>query len=451
MGTYTKTPTIRRKASEVLLDLEKHPEELNRESGKIGVVTARAKRDLSKENLELFESFAEIMILDNLSINAQHTNLTLFMRLSQLADCNWKDVDEPKLKTMVADIMRKHSKKGKETGYSRLLKITLKSILRLIHTGSRNLIKHKPELEMLQFMTISKPKSTLTREDLPTQKEIDKLLAVCADSSRDKSLIAVHSEAGTRIGEALHCKIKDFVIMKHGGYLKVDGKTGTRSILILKSVHYLAKWLNDHPDKNNPEAPMFVYLHQKDTFGKQMSYHGFYAMLQKRIKQAGITKRMYSHLFRHAAVTKLSGKITEAESRMRYGWQPNSTMPSKYAHLNQEDLDSKILETYGIKPTEVPQEELKECVYCKINYPIELKYCEVCTKPLDINDALQMEKESQDKNKAMLYQMIRLEKAKESKSKRGKKMEKELQDNAKEIQMLKDMVNNMVNKTSKAE
>ena len=73
--------------------------------------------------------------------------------------------------------------------------------MRLIHTGSRNLIKHQPELEMLQFMTISKPKSTLTREDLPTQQEIDNLLAVCADSSRDKALIAVHSEAGTRIAE----------------------------------------------------------------------------------------------------------------------------------------------------------------------------------------------------------------------------------------------------------
>lgn len=447
MSKYTKTPRIRRTEFEVLQGYEKHPEDVNGESGKIEVVTARAKRDLSKENLEFFESFSEKLILDNISVNGQLTNLTLFMRLSQLANCDWKDVDESKLKTMVAEIMKQYSKKGKETGYTRLLKITLKSIIRLIHTGSRNLIKHKPELEMLQFMTINKPKSNLTREDLPTQKEIDKLLAVCADSSRDKALIAVHSEAGTRIAEALHCKIKDFVIMKHGGYLKVDGKTGTRSILILKSVHYLTKWLNEHPDKDNREAPMFVYLHKKNTFGKRMNYHGFYQMLQRRVKQAGITKRMYSHLFRHAAVTKLSGKITESESRMRHGWQPNSTMPSAYAHLNQEDLDSKILETYGIKPTEVPQEEFKECVYCKISYPLEVKYCDTCSKPLDINDALEMEREVEEKNKAMMFEMLRKEKAAESKGRRGKQLEQQVDEQQKELKMLREMVT----KLSKAE
>ena len=65
---------------------------------------------------------------------------------------------------------------------------------------------------------------------MPTNEEVQKILSACADSSRDKAMISVHAEAGTRIGELLGMKIKDFVLDNHGGIIKVDGKTGVRPI-----------------------------------------------------------------------------------------------------------------------------------------------------------------------------------------------------------------------------
>jgi integrase len=68
-------------------------------------------------------------------------------------------------------------------------------------------------------------------------------------------MLSVYAEAGTRIGELLGMKIRDFTIDKNGGIIKVDGKTGVRPIRIVKSVLYMTKWLNDHPKKDNHDNP----------------------------------------------------------------------------------------------------------------------------------------------------------------------------------------------------
>lgn len=76
------------------------------------------------------------------------------------------------------------------------------------------------ELDIIKFIKPKKIKDKLTRKDLPTDEEIQKILSVCADSTRDKAMLSVHAEAGTRVGELLGLKIKDFTIDKFGGISK---------------------------------------------------------------------------------------------------------------------------------------------------------------------------------------------------------------------------------------
>ena len=352
---------------------------------------------------------------------------------------DWTDVNEKDLRGLVANIMIKHGENGKETGYTFVLKMSVRSIVRFVKLGSRN----KPEdgeLHMLKFIKSKKPKDKLTREDLPTDDEVNKILAVCADSSRDKAMISVHAEAGTRIGELLGMTIKDFTIDKHGGIIKVDGKTGVRPIRIVKSVPYLTRWLNDHPDKDNHDSPLWVYIHASDTFGEPINYAGFNAILQKRIRQAGIAKRISSHLFRHKEITDLANKLTESESRMRHGWEKTSLMPSKYTHLNQENLDEKMLEIMGVKTQKQKEDELRECVYCKIRYPIETRFCDTCSRPLDVSDAIQMEKEQDERTRALIMETLRQEHSNKSKSIQSIKMQNTIKEKSNEIQELKRIV-----------
>jgi len=323
-------------------------ENIHRRAQWITKYIEKQRIELSPQNLKLFLDYNDDMIIHSVSENTRYKNLNHFGLLTKVLQKDWIDVIEEDLRSLVTKIMIKHGENGKETGYTFVLKMSLRAIVRFAKLGSRN----KPEdgeLQMIRFIKSKKPKDKLTREDLPTDDEVRKILAACADSSRDKAMIAVHAEAGTRIGELLGMKIKDFVLDNHGGIIKVDGKTGVRPIRIVKSVPYLTRWLNDHPEKDNHESPLWVYIHASDTFGNPINYAGFNSILQKRVRQAGITKRISSHLFRHKEITDLANKLTESESRMRHGWERTSLMPSKYTHLNQDDLDDKMLQIIGSK------------------------------------------------------------------------------------------------------
>jgi len=352
-------------------------ENIHRRSQWITRYIERQKEKLSAQNLETFLAYNNDMIVNSLSDNTRYKNLNHFGLLTEGLQKDWVNVTEEDLRNLIANIMIKHGENGKESGYTFVLKMSIKAIVRFAKLGSRNL-PEDGELSILKFIKSKKPKDKLTREDLPTDDEVKIILSVCADSTRDKAMLSVHAEAGTRIGELLGMKIKDFSLDKYGGIIKVDGKTGVRPIRIVKSVPYLTKWLNDHPDKDNHESPLWVYIHAHDTFGKPINYAGFNAILKKRVKQAGITKRISSHLFRHKEITDLANKLTESESRMRHGWEKNSLMPTKYTHLNQENLDEKMLEIMGVKAQKQKEDELRECVYCKARYPIETRFCDVC-------------------------------------------------------------------------
>ena len=351
----------------------------------------------------------------------------------------WKQVTEQDLKRTVMHIMETYGENGKDTNYSHVLKMSLRVIVRFVETGSRN----KPEdgeVKNVKFLKLRPPKDKLTREDLPTDEEIQKILDACANSTRDKAMFSVHAEAGTRAGELLGMRIKDVTVDGWGAIIKVDGKTGVRPIRIVKSVSYLIKWINAHPFREDLEHPLWIYIDQNTTFGNPINYAGLNCILQKRIRQAGIKKRITLHLFRHKEITDMASDLTEAESRMRHGWSDSSLMPAKYTHLNQEGLDKKVLRIMGVQKPEETKESLRECVYCKMRYPLGVKFCETCSRPLDVTDAIRMEKEHEDKMKSMMNEMFRQEYANKSVENVNEQLEKENLEQQKEIKTLKEII-----------
>jgi site-specific recombinase XerC len=191
-----------------------------------------AKQALSAENYELLEEYNNEMVRLSHSKITRHKNLTHYVKLSQIYNGNWKGVTEKDIKKIVGTIMEKHSDNGQESNYTFDLKKSLRAVVRFAHTGSR-ILPDTGELTILRCVKGKTPKDKLCREDLPTNEDVQKLLNVCADSSRDKAMIAVQDEAGTRIGELLTLQIKHVILDKHGANLLVDGKTGARKIRIV--------------------------------------------------------------------------------------------------------------------------------------------------------------------------------------------------------------------------
>ena len=401
----------------------------------------KAEEKLSKENFELFKRFNDYMIIRGLSDNARYKDLSQMVNLAERVDWNWIDVDEDKLKRLVSDIMVRHGDGGKESAYSFALKIYIRKLVRFVFTNDTHKDDENGELPILKFLKgMKNPPSKMTREKLPTDEEVKALINACADSPRDKAMFSLHAEAGTRIGELLNLKIKNFRVDQNGGWIEVDGKTGVRPIRIVSSVPYIVRWINDHPYRDDREYPLFIFTKYTDTHGDPINYQAFNVILKKRLKMAGITKKITSHYFRHKEATDLAGKLTEAESRMRHGWTRTSNMPALYSHLNQDDLDKKMLEIKGVKQKEPEIEQMVECNFCKIKYPNDTVFCDNCSRPLSVEYAIEMEKESKKQQEALILELMRREKASQNKKRYDEGTKAQLKKQQEEIELLKQTI-----------
>jgi len=405
------------------------------------IESSRSK--MSSANYSLMCDYNNNMQISSVSDTARFKNLSHFKILTIMLGKDWTESTENDYRSIVSKIMTAHGDRGKETGYSHTLKISLRAIVRFLITGART----KPEdgeVKEMKFLVLRKPKDKLTREDLPTDEEIQKLISICADSSRDKALFAVHAEAGTRISELLTMRIKDVTIDQFGAIIKVDGKTGVRPIRIVISVPFLTKWINNHPFKDNPESPLWIYICYGNTIGTSITYHGFNMILHKRLRQAGINRRITSHMFRHKEITDLATHLTEAESRMRHGWEKSSNMPSRYTHLNQQNLDDKMLRLKGIKTAQESEKQmLRNCVYCNIPHPIDSKFCEVCSRPLDVTEAMRLEEENKEKARALVNEVLRQKHSKGNLDEKLEKLEELNRRQSQEIELLKQTMSKL--------
>jgi len=193
--------------------------------------------------------------------------------------------------------------------------------------------------EQVLWIEVNKKKAykTKTKADMLTQEEIEKMIGVCK-TPLEKAMIAVQSDAATRPGEFLALKVSNVVQEADGFSLCVDGKTGQRIIPLNGSTKYLVDYLNQHPDRDNKNAPLWI-----SKINTQYSVSGFHCMLKKIAKRAGITKNVSGHLFRHVRLTQLAKQhLPESIMRNFAGWEANSTMPSVYLHMDGSDVKDAI-------------------------------------------------------------------------------------------------------------
>ena len=175
----------------------------------------------------------------------------------------------------------------------------------------------------------------------------------------------------------------------------MDGKTGPRTVRLVKSTPTLANWLSIHPFKDDPDAFVWINL-LKNHFGEQLNYPAARAMVNRRARIAHLEKRVNLNMFRHSEATNSAKFMTEAQLRKRHGWSPESKMPAKYVHMINADVDAAIFEHLGIETKEKEENNLpKICHVCNVSNSSESEICSKCGKPLDLQIALIKEEEQQ--------------------------------------------------------
>jgi len=267
-----------------------------------------------------------------------------------------------------------------KTSYAEHTKRDLKIILKKFYRWLRGTEEYPPEVRWIKT-NIKRNKNKLP-EDMLTEDEIEKLINA-AEHPRDKALIAVLYESGCRIGELASLKLKNINFDEYGAQLLVNGKTGARRIRIISSVPYLSEWINRHPLKNDPEAPIWI---NRINENKAIEYAAIKNILLCLKKKAGIKKKVNPHNFRHSRASYLANHLTEAQMNQYFGWVQGSNMPAIYIHISGRDVDPAILRLYGIKNREEKRESKlkpKLCPRCEQTNPFTNKFCSRCGMPLD--------------------------------------------------------------------
>ena len=285
------------------------------------------------------------------------------------------------------------------SNYSEWTKHDYKVILKIFYRWLRGTQDYPEEVKWIKTGFRS---NILLPEEILTEDDIKKLLE-CAFSLRDKAFIQVLYESGCRIGEILSLPIRNVQFDDYGAVLIVSGKTGDRRVRIIASAPILSAWLENHPLRDNVDAPLWVTsgTRNRNTF---FSYGAAKAMLRDVAKRAGLKKRIYPHLFRHSRATFLANFLTEAQLKQHFGWVQASDMTSTYTHLSGRDVDNALLKLQGVKTVTQEKEATLKTIPCKrckeINSPAS-KFCMRCGSPLDMETVLKLDETRAKADKLM--------------------------------------------------
>lgn len=332
---------------------------------------------LTDKQRETLNRFARALIGEGRAAHTQVSYLRTMRRFAGFLDGRrFEDVKRDDFERFMLDM---HDKK-KKAGTIRHDYVTVQRFYSWL--GER----YVRMLGKLKYKPPAGERHVIKAEDLPTQEEILRIIRF-APSIRDKTLIAMLWDLGTRPHELLNLKVKDVHFDEYGAVITVGehGKTGARTLRLIFSLPYLREWVETHPfreDKNAPLFPNFANYY----YGGQLSVGSLRRNIVNAAKLAGVEKHLYSYLFRHASITReATNGLGDQELKTFFGWTPDSQMLKTYSHLTSEDVNRKRLEQAGIiKPKERKHElVVQTCPRCGAENPVTHEFCNKCAAPLD--------------------------------------------------------------------
>lgn len=199
-----------------------------------------------------------------------------------------------------------------------------------------------------------------------------------ARNPRDAALIAVQFDAGLRgYSELYELRMKNVSDGDNGLLLRVDGKTGQRTVSLIPSVPYLQKWLTEHPEPDDPEAPLWSKLDSPERY----SYQRFLQCFKESAARVNVTKPVTPTNFRKSNATWLARRGANAALiEDRQGRSRGSKAVARYVARFGEDAEAQYAKLHGI---EVDEKELEdrtpiECPRCTRDTPQDEPECIWC-------------------------------------------------------------------------
>lgn len=218
----------------------------------------------------------------------------------------------------------------------------------------------------------------IVQKDILTPEQMLELVAT-EPSLEYKVFFGVTFEAGMRVGESLSLLIKDVSKSDKGFDIDIrSSKTQKRRVFVERYFEaVLDRWLKSHPDRNNPNAPLFLNQH-----GSPLT--GFAANKKLKLicnKLWPEKTKVSVHSLRHSRASELAEMYTESALCAFFGWTVGSKMTTVYVRRASIDIRGIQRRAYGLEQTK-PKEVGRKCLTCSHVNMVTADFCEVCQQPV---------------------------------------------------------------------
>jgi site-specific recombinase XerD len=200
----------------------------------------------------------------------------------------------------------------------------------------KNDIRFKNNLSaVFKEIKVAKPNTSITDSKILSESEL-KLLVKKLPTKYSLILKALYA-CGCRVSEILSIKLKNCVILKTHVEVKVIGKGGKETVLILSK-----KLFNEILREFNGKTYLFENKHTGKPITRQLVHRTF-----KKYGFSELNRSVYPHQTRHSRITHLlnAGKPLDAVSRFANHFDPSFTA-RVYGHnklTSSEILESAII------------------------------------------------------------------------------------------------------------
>ncbi|WP_158385653.1 tyrosine-type recombinase/integrase [Candidatus Nitrososphaera evergladensis] len=281
-----------------------------------------------------------------------------------------------------------------------------KTLKRLIHFAKTSEIGEKKEgQDYVQEVAWIRPtaylkqgeKQEIKPSDILTYQELEMLVEAVNKISRypvrDSAMVICMYEGAFRSGELLRMAIGGVLFKDKVAVISTTGKTGSKTVPLLLSYKPLLEWLQQHPEKDNPDAAVWMGM----TRRKVLHYQYLRNLVKDAARQAGIKKKVWNYLLRHTRLTDVARKHPDQILKKYENWKGNTRMVEVYIHLSESDLEDAVLREHGLQQEEKEEKlTLKKCPRCGEGNTIGVKRCVKCGFIIDEQLAMKTVQEEQD-------------------------------------------------------
>jgi integrase/recombinase XerD len=179
-----------------------------------------------------------------------------------------------------------------------------------------------------------------------TRKEIEAMEDAAA-LERDKLIVRTLGDSGIRLGELLKLTPDDILTEGRRHFLRVQGKgSRDRKVPVSPALAQRLKRYAQHTRRESASTRLFLTHKRSPRSGEYaaLAESGVQQMIRLLAQDAGITKRVYPHLFRHSFITwQLEGGLNPILLSRIVGHESLTMINQVYAHVTMDTAHDALM------------------------------------------------------------------------------------------------------------